>query len=238
MTPSHRSPVFRDDAFGTLAAFPLTMMLHYVEHPIRCGDKVEYGIPFFDDLDAAAKTVTLHQLAVCLCDLETEMFPENVYTASALAALENFTKETVAHEVEMREWSRKKYGEENQQVRKSIVAAYRSRYPHDAVPEMETNNPLSFVNAVDRLFSEMRPKPYYWLADTPPSKRKELMERLAVPADYFEPFFGKDKMTEKEREEHCRLLLAEAISMCESLLKRNIQTEIAARECWWMEKSR
>ncbi len=113
-----------------------------------------------------------------------------------------------------------------------LIAAYQGRFPKDESPEMERSDPATFAEAVDRLFAAIRPKPYFWLASTPLPERKELMERLAVPADYFEPLFDESEMAE----ESCPAMLDEAVERCENMMKRFIQKKIDREKCWWAEK--
>ncbi|HBT75594.1 MAG TPA: hypothetical protein DEB39_01420 [Planctomycetaceae bacterium] len=107
-----------------LLAFHLTMMLLQADRQARGRRKVEYGIPFFDDLAPAAKIAVLRKLAFSLLDDEAEPLPDNVHTASALAALEYFVQESVRGELMTRRWSREKFGEETTAIRELI---YRSR---------------------------------------------------------------------------------------------------------------
>ena len=165
MIQSENGPVLPNNSFGMLLSFHLTIMLFYADKQGRGKRKVEYVIPFFDDLDFAAKTATLYQLTLCLFDPDAELLPENVYTASALAALENFVQESVRQEVEMRHWYKKKYGEEEHAVRSMVLTAYQSRFPHDECPDENSHDVSAFQCAASRLFSEIRPKPYYWLVE-------------------------------------------------------------------------
>ncbi len=218
-------------SFRMLLGFHLVMMLSYAAKQARGQRKAEYGIPFFDDLDSATKIAVLHELAQRLND-ENDFVAENVTIASALAALENFVQDSVRQEMETRMWSREKFGEETTAIRELVIAAYQSRFPKDECPDVQTSNAAVFASAACRLFSEIRPKPYYWLADTELPKRKELMERLNIPNDYFEPFGGKSEMTE----EQCQSMLHAAIELCEDMMKQYIKREFDKEKCWWMAK--
>jgi len=224
MIHSLHGPVLLDDAFGALLSFYLTLMLQYVERPIVCGSKIEYGIPFFDDLDATEKAIVLHRITYGMFDPESSLLGENAYHAAALAALENFAKTTIDTEIQTRFWSAKKYGKEDRGNRALIISAFQTRYPYDRCPSVESTDTLIFVQMIDRLFSEIRPKPYFLMADVPKTKRKILMERLAIPDDYFAPLEGKDRIPDKERMIHCKILLAGAISQCEAVLNHWLKT--------------
>ena len=83
---------------------------------------------------------------------------------------------------------------------------------------------------IDRLFVDIRLQPYYLLADVPKTKRGILLNRLAIPDDYFAPLEGKEKIPEKERQEQCRFLLAYAMNICESVLTTDHRK---TEQCWW-----
>lgn len=218
-------------SFRMLLCFHLVMMLLYAGKQARGQRKTEYGIPFFDDLDSATKIAVLHELAQRLND-ENDFVAKNVTIASALAALENFVQDSVRGEWETRMWSREKFGEETTAIRELVIAAYQSRFPKDECPDVKTSNAAVFASAACRLFSVIRPKPYYWPADAELPKRKELMERLNIPNDYFEPFGDKSEMTD----EQCQSMLHAAIGLCEDMMKQYIKREFDREKCWWMAK--
>jgi hypothetical protein len=228
MINSLNGPVLLNDAFGALLSFNLAIMLKYVENPKVCGDKVEYGVPLFDDLDAAEKATILHRIVSSLFDSEAPVLKDNAYNAAALTALENYIKKTVEREIEMQNWSQQKFGKEDRIERTLTIAAFQSRYPHDTCPTAESSETLTFVKMIDRLFSEIRPKPHFLIADVPKTKRKILMQRLAVPNDYFAPLEGKNKIPEKDRREQCRVLLADAMHQCGGMIHRHLQTRTAS----------
>jgi hypothetical protein len=201
-------------------------MLLYVDKQSRGQKKREYGIPFFDDLDHGTKLFLLHQLAISLSTTEDVLPTENVYADSLLAALENFVKESVVQEIETKNWSSKKFGSETKTIRELLLNAYASSFPKDDCPEMSSDISI-FHAVVDRLFSAIRPKPYYWLADTELTKRKELMARLNIPNEYFET------LTKILSEEQSVSLVNETIGICESIMKRNGHEYIDSEKCWW-----
>ena len=225
MIHSLHGPVLLNDAFGALLAYKLAIMLKYVARPKVCGDKVEFGIPFYDDLDATEKAITLHRIITGMFDPESPVLKENAYHAAALAALENGLKESIELEINMRGWFEEKYGKEDRIVRALIISAFQTRYPHDRCSFVESTDTLIFLQMIDRLFSEIRLKPYFLIADVPKTKRKILMERLAVPDDYFAPLEGKNKMPEKDRKERCRVLLLDAMDICLSTTHHWLKTD-------------
>ena len=230
MINSLNGPVLLNDAFGALLSFNLALMLKYVGHPKASGSKVEYGVPFFDDLDATEKAIALHTIIVAMFDPESPLLKETAYHTATLAALENYMKEGVKREIEMRYWSENKYGKEDCILRKLTIAAFQSRYPLDQCPDAESIEAVTFTRMIDRLFADIRPQPYFLIADVPKTKRSILMKRLAAPDEYFAPLEGKEKMPENERQEQYRFLLTDAMSICESVLTADHRK---TEQCWW-----
>ena len=224
MIQSQNGPVLLNDAFGALLSFNLAIMLKYVEHLKVCGDKVEYDIPFYDDLDATEKAITLHQIVSCLFDPEAPILEETAFHAAALAALENCIKNTVELEIDMNGWFWNKYGREDRIVRAMTISAFQTLYPYAGCPCVDSSDTAAFMKMIDRLFTEIRPRPYFLMAEVPKTKRKILMQRLAVPDDYFAPRKGKNKISEKEKWELCRVLLADAMIRCQSMINGYLRT--------------
>ena len=232
MINSLNGPVLLNDAFGALLAFHLACMLRYVERPRVCGSNIEYGVPFFDDLDATEKAIALHTVTVAMFDSESPLLKETAYHAATLAALENFIKAGVKREIEMRHWSKKKYGKEDRFSRTQTIAAFHSRYPLDQCPDAESIDVRCFVQMIDRLMADIRIQPYFLMAGIPKTKRSVLMKRLDVPDDYFAPLDGMKKMPEKERMKQCRFRIVDAMRLCESVLT----TDYRPTEPKWWER--
>ena len=135
--------------------------MRYIEQPKVCGSKVEYGVPFFDDLDATEKAIVLHRIIYSLFDPASEPLKDSVYNAAALAALENRMKKTINLEIDMRHWHKKKYKIDGYDVRRHMITAYHSQYPRDDVPSLDSSEASVFEKMIDRLFSEIRPRPYF-----------------------------------------------------------------------------
>jgi hypothetical protein len=213
MIQSLDGPVLMNNAFGTLLSFNLSLMLKRVENPKICGEKAEYGVPFFDDLDGIEKATLLHSVIVALFDPQAPLLKESAYHAATLIALENYVKKNVSLEINMQDWFKKKYGEEMHCLRELTVAAFQSRYPNDCCPQVESTDTVVFVKMIDRLFADIRPKPYFF-ADVPKTKRKDLIRRLALPNDYFVPLGRRKNIPEKDKKEQCRILLSESMDVC------------------------
>jgi len=225
MINSLDGPVLLRDAFGALLAFNLGLMLKYVERPKVCGDKVEYGVPFFDDLDVIEKAVSLHALASAMFTHESPIAIETAYHAAALTALENYVKDGIEREITMRHWSKDKYGREDKLLRLLTIIAFQSRFPLIPCPGADSIETRTFVNMINRLFAEIRPRSYFLLADVPEEKRTDLMKRSSVPDDYFDPLEDLEKKSEEDRRELQRSLLADAMNQCESMLNFWAQTD-------------
>ena len=228
MINSIDGPIQLRDAFGALLAYKLTTMMNYVERPIVCGEKVEYGVPFFDDLDAIEKAVVLHVITTAIYNPESPVLNETAYHAAALAALENRAKTGIELEIKTRHWSKKKYGDEPRSLRALTIMAFQSRYPTIPCPDVESVETSTFVKMIERLFAEIRPRLYFFMADVPEPKRAELMKRSSVPKDYFdspEDMKSAKEMPEEDRLELQRSLLADAKAQCMSVLTDWSQTE-------------
>ena len=227
MLNSLDGPILLHDAFGALLAFKLATMLQSIERPIVCGNKIEHGVPFFDDLDAADKTVALHALVTTMFTRESPILNENAYHSAALTALENHVKVGVEREITMRYWSKEKYGHENRLLRTLIILAFQSRHPMIPCPTVESVETSTFIKLIDRLFANIRPKSYFFMADVPEPKRTELMKRSFVPDNYFDPLEETKNMSEEDRQELQRSLLADAMNRCESMLSDWRQADLA-----------
>jgi hypothetical protein len=228
MINSIDGPILLRDAFGALLAYKLTLMLNYVERPIVCGVKVEYGVPFFDDLGAFEKAAVLHAVTTAVFNPESPVLSENAYHAAALAALENLAKTNIEQEIRLRFLTQKRYGVEGGTFRALTIMAFQSRYPTLPCPGVESIETLTFGKMTDRLFAEIRPRSYFLMADVPEPKCAELMKRSSVPEDYFdspEDIKSAKVMSEEDRLELQRSLLADAKERCMSLLADWLQNE-------------
>ena len=225
MINSLDGPVLLNDAFGALLGFNIAAMLNYIENPKVCGDEVEYGVPFFDDLRADQKAIALYKIVVGMFSPTSPILKENAHHAAAFMALENHVKKGIGTEIKTRHWSKKKYGKENRIQRALTIAAFKSRYPRSVCPDAEAVETSAFVKMIDRLFTDIRPKPYFLIADVPKAKRSTLMKRLALPDDYFEPLEGKTKMSEKDRIEQRQVLLGNTRIECIAVLNHWIQSD-------------
>ena len=228
MINSIDGPILLRDAFGALLAYKLMIMMNYVEHPKVCGDKVEHGVPFFDDLDLLEKAVVLRDITTAMFNPDSPILNETAYHAAALAALENRAKIGVELEIKTRSWSKKKYGDETRTLRALIIMAFKSCYPTLPCPVVESAETSTFVKMIDRLFAEIRPRSYFLMADVPEPKRAELMKRSSVPEDYFDPpkdMIDAKEMSEEDRLEQQRSLHADVKAQCMSLLTDWSQTE-------------
>jgi hypothetical protein len=225
MINSLDGPVLLNDAFGALLSYNLSLMLNYVEKPKVCGDKVEYGIPFFDDLDAIEKAVSLHGIAVSMFDSKSPILKETAYHVATFAALENHMKAFITTEIDTRHWSKKKYGEESCILRALIIAAFKSRYPRVVCLAVGSTEAAAFAKMIGRLMVDIKPQPYFLMADVSSTKRNHLMKRLAIPSDYFAPLNIGKTVSKKDKQEKCQTLLADARSKCLSMLTHWLQTD-------------
>jgi len=185
MINSRNGPALLNEAFGALLAFNLGIMLKYAERPKVCGDKVVYNVPFYDDLDTTEKAITLHRIVSGLFDPDAPVLNETAYHASALAALENCVKDNIELEIDMQGWSLNKYGKEGRIERAMTISAFQTLCPYDRCPCVDSSDMTTFMKMIDRLFAEIRPRPYFLIAEVPKAKRKILMQRLAVPRRLF-----------------------------------------------------
>jgi len=228
MINSLDGPILLRDAFGALLAYKLILMLSSIERPIVCGDKIEYGVPFFDDLEAFEKAVVLYAITTAMCNPESPVLNETAYHAAALAALENCAKTGIELEIKTKSWSKKKYGDETRTLRALTIMTFQSRFPTIPCPDVESVEISAFVKMIDRLFAEIRPRSYFYMADVPEPKRAELMKRSSVPDDYFdllEDMKSAKEMPEEDRLELQRSLLADAKNQCMSMLADWMQKE-------------
>lgn len=200
------------DDLGALFATSVCLMTKWADKQAR-GNRLleEYGVPFYDDLDCHAKSFALADVTEALFDANTPL-PETAWHAATLTAVCKSIEKSVVREIEMRRWSKHKLGFENYHCRDMIRAAYAAS--HEAPWWVENNDSDGFLRLAKRLTADFLPPAYFLLAEVEPEKRKNLMQRMQIPEDYFEMPFRVEKMTKTAMRERCRERLLRIFDRC------------------------
>lgn len=214
--------------FGALVACTVTMMTYQTEK-LRRGTKVyPSGVPFFDDMEFYPKTIALHDVAMALFDRKSPRLADNAYYASTLAVICRRLREDVEREITMQYWWIKKFGKENKDRRTMALNAFRSMYPkHPLGAAVDWDDIATFAMISRRLAAEIMPEQHFLLADVSPKrKRNELMQRMEIPADYFDMPFRIEPMAKTAMRRACDPLLNQILEVTIPVLKGYMKHEI------------
>lgn len=200
--------------FGTLLAVNVATMMYRLEKLPRGNRNVEYGVPFFDDLDFYPKIIAFHDVAVSLFERKMPPLPVNAFYDSTLTAICRDICDSVKSEIEMKHWSRNKFGEEDRLLRMLVRDAFRARYPNHALNVIfDWNDTTLFAMMAKRLIGEIMPEQHFLLADVEMEKRTTLMQRLGIPDDYFEMPFKIEPMSKAAMRRNCAAILTRVLDI-------------------------
>lgn len=200
--------------FGTLLAVNVATMLYRIEKLPRGNKNVEFGVPFFDDLDFYPKIIAFHDVAVSLFERKMPPLPANAFYDSTLTAICRDICDSVESEIKMKHWSRNKFGEENRFFRMLVRDAFRTRYPNHALNVVfDWDDTTLFAMMSKRLIGEIMPEQYFLLADVEMKKRTTLMQRLGIPDDYFEIPFKIEPMSKAAMRRDCETILMKVLDI-------------------------
>ncbi|MGL6196090.1 MAG: hypothetical protein ACRC2T_14840 [Thermoguttaceae bacterium] len=205
---------FLQGDLGTLVAVNVAMMAKSIEKLSRGNKNVEYGVPFFDDLDFYPKTIAFHDVVISLFDRKMPPLPENAWYASTLTAICRNIEETVVAEIKMKHWSKMKFDEENRFIRILVRNAFLSLYPkHPLNLAVDWNDATMFALMAKRLVNELKPEQYFLLAAVEKEKRETLIKRIGIPNDYFEMPFDIKPMTKVAMGQECETFMLRVFDM-------------------------
>jgi len=212
--------VLRGD-LGVLFALSIAHIAYFVDRlsRIRNNRNVEYGVPFFDDLDFLPKALLLSDVTDALFDSKVTPLPKNAWHDAALTAVCQNVEETVARGIMNRGPVKPKYGYNESQFRAMVLAAFQSLYPghHDNM-RGNSYDEAAFRSMAKQLTAWFMPTPWFTIVDMEPEKRDTLMKCMGVPRDYFEiPSFGIEEMTKKAKQERCLNVLGKTIFQCTAI---------------------
>lgn len=205
-------------AFGSLLAMTIIPMLRYVKNPYLCNTKVEFGVPFFDDLDAIGKARLLYETQNALFNSNSEPPADNAYAAATIHAVCRYIVKKLNTEIKTRNHTKKKYGKELCHVRALVLAAFRERYPkHPFSPPIDSADLDLFTKMAERLSAEILPYPYFLMTELEPEKRNELAKRMDVPDDYFSDSVAKVPECCDDPDSYLDAILDDTLNLCLSV---------------------
>ena len=179
-------PKVLSGAFGAMYARSILTMLRNIEHPKVVGEKIEYGVPYFDDMDADQKAILLYDVTRAFFTESNCLAKNASYAATIDAICCNFTQ-MVALEIEMRFWTQKKYGKDACNLRASLLAAFHEQYPnHPMTLDVLSDDTETFTKMSKRLSNEIVLDKNYLLAYAELKQGDSLTERMQIPTSYFD----------------------------------------------------
>ena len=206
--------VLRGD-LGALFACSIAQMAYCVAKRSRGNKNVEFGVPFFDDLDFLPKALLLSEVSTALFDPQVAPLSKNAWHDATLTAVCKNVEMTVARAI-IKGPPNYKYASSDSKIKEMVLAAFQSLYPghHGNNMRRYSNDEAAFHAMAKRLAADFTPNPWFLVADVEPKKRDTLMQRMNIPQNYFEIPFSIGKTTKMAMRERCGHILDNILGQC------------------------